>query len=200
MNLSTLVVAGVLTGTSFLNGADRPGEPEEPGTVTTPAATSVSEPAAERRAARCRDQEPTSWDIKVAGEDEPGERLVVEGRVLGLDRVPLAGIKVYVRHADASGALESHGEPGAPRLCGVLRTDERGRYRVTTVRPARPHHGGPPQVHYEVMAPGRSTESFVLTLETRPAAKMSETWAARRPIERDPHGVWHCRRDLVVRR
>lgn len=61
-------------------------------------------------AAGCKDRTPTSWDIVVAPAGEPGERLVVTGHVVSrADRSPLAGIMVYVYHADAKGDYQLRG-------------------------------------------------------------------------------------------
>ena len=90
-----------------------------------------------------------------------------------------------------------------PRLCGVLRTDEMGRYRISTIKPARYAPGGPAaHVHYEVLPAGKQPEPFVLTFNAAAqggVAKNAQTWDETRPLERDARGVWHCNRDLWVR-
>src|SRR4029450_673188 len=112
MNFTILVVAGLLTGTSFFSGPDdRDGTGAPTG---APATSSVgvapaAEPARDARFARCREQDPTSWETSVVGESEPGERLVVDGRGLARDRVtPVRGARVYVFHTDAAGYYSEH--------------------------------------------------------------------------------------------
>jgi len=53
---------------------------------------------------------PTSWDVEIASESEPGPRLVISGRLFGLDSLPVANAKLYAYHADGEGryALSPH--------------------------------------------------------------------------------------------
>lgn len=104
-----------------------------------------------------------SFTTELAGPREPGERLVVSGRVLGLpDCKPLPGAVVDVWQASASGqyySLQSGGDDANHfKLRGRMRTDEQGRYRFNTVLPghyevgfgrARPRH-----IHFLVSHPG----------------------------------------------
>ncbi|MBI3006203.1 MAG: hypothetical protein HYY49_12430 [Ignavibacteriales bacterium] len=44
------------------------------------------------------------WKIVIASKDEPGERMIVSGRVIAADgKTPVAGIRVQVYHTDAKG-------------------------------------------------------------------------------------------------
>ena len=100
---------------------------------------------------RCRDQTPTTWDIEVAPASEPGERLVITGRVLGGGKLsPVAGVTIFTYHADAKGnyALPGH-EREWPRLCGILKTNEKGEYRIRTSMPGG-YEGYAPHVHFEI--------------------------------------------------
>jgi protocatechuate 3,4-dioxygenase, beta subunit len=73
----------------------------------------------------------------VAPKDEPGERLVVTGRVFGQDgRTPLAGVSLYVYQTDKNGYYsQPTNDSRNPRLRGYLRTDAEGRYEFSTVKP-----------------------------------------------------------------
>lgn len=205
MSLTILVVAGLLTGTTFFSSPDDregTGSPSAAATATGVTTTPASESTRDTRSMRCREQDPTGSDIRLVADDEPGDRLVVDGRVLGRDRVtPVRNAKVYVFHTDAAGYYsEHHGMDNTnPRLCGILRTDEQGHYRFTTVRPGRYATGGPaPHVHYEVTPPGASkSRPFTLTFEEESQlAQSSESWATARPVAKDRKGAWHCTRDL----
>src|SRR5688572_8400932 len=68
--------------------------------------------------------------VVIAGPGEPGERLVVTGRVLD-GRSPITGVSIYAFHADMKGLYERDGlQRGLdPRLFGAMRSDESGRYR-----------------------------------------------------------------------
>jgi len=204
MSLRILVVAGLLNGTTFFTSPDDRDGTGSTGTAATSGTSTATATDATRdtRSSRCREQEPAGSDITLVTDDEPGDRLVVDGRVLGRDRVtPVRNAKVYVFHTDAAGYYSEHRsmDNTNPRLCGILRTDEQGRYRFTTVRPGRYATGGPaPHVHYEVTPAGASkTRSFTLTFEAVKSggAIASEPWATTRPVVRDK-GAWHCTRDL----
>ncbi|VXC30658.1 Catechol 1,2-dioxygenase [Pseudomonas sp. 8AS] len=79
----------------------------------------------------------------LAGAGEPGERLVIDGRVLSADcRTPLPNALVEVWQANSQGLYDTQTpgnftERGQFHLRGMLYTDEQGRYRLETVMPGR---------------------------------------------------------------
>lgn len=91
----------------------------------------------------------------IAEVSEPGDRVLISGRVSGLsctEPVPSALIEVW--HADASGEYHESSEDW--RLRGVMHADGDGRYQFETIRPG--HYSGRPQhYHYRVSAPGHET-------------------------------------------
>ena len=89
-----------------------------------------------------------------------GERLVVEGTVYRADcRTPLAGATIAVWQTNAKGEYGPGQGTTSERCCylgAALRTDERGRYRIETVKPG--HYKGeaqppPAHIHFEVQHP-----------------------------------------------
>ena len=75
---------------------------------------------------------------------EPGEPLIVEGRVLaGEGGKPVADAPVYLYHTDKQGYYSAGGKdernPGArnSRLRGNLKTDAEGRYQYRTIKPGQ---------------------------------------------------------------
>jgi hypothetical protein len=169
-------------------------------------------PACAKPEIPCKEREPLSWETEVAGPNEPGERLVVEGAVYSAVAArALAGVTVYVYHADRRGdyGVDARGR-FSPRLCGVMRTDEHGRYRFRTTMPGG---GGlePPHIHYEVWGPRIDRQAFVLMLsgEVGQGAKSytgprllggsrDDLFATTRPVARDASGALHAVRDLRV--
>jgi len=80
---------------------------------------------------------------RLAGSDEPGDRLVVSGTVYSSDcRTPLPGALIEVWQANSAGLYDTT-EPGnftqptTFHLRGLLRTGDRGRYEIETVVPGR---------------------------------------------------------------
>jgi protocatechuate 3,4-dioxygenase beta subunit len=110
------------------------------------------------------------FSIVVAESDEPGDRLIVTGRTLD-GTTPVAGVSIYVFHTDAKGqyARDISGPQAelSPRLHGALRTDEQGRYRYDTVRPAG-YDSGAAHVHYVVKANGYKPRLLELRFEDDP--------------------------------
>lgn len=168
------------------------------------------------RAATCRDRTPTRASIRLAPRNEPGERIVIEGRVVGRDGRPLPGIKIYAYHADARGLYtpvapgRGVGNEADPRLCGVLRTNAGGFYRIDTVRPCtiRNLEGGEPHVHFELSGPGRGSVGGMLTFRVASQARAPDARAkayagvrteVSRPVFRDAAGVWRCVKDFRLR-
>ena len=147
----------------------------------------------------------------VADEREPGERLIVSGRVLDGDK-PVASASIYVFQTDVEGryALDRTGNDAEenPRLHGAMRSDADGRYEFATVRPG--HYGGnPAHVHYVVRAPGYKPRLLDLWFEDDPelAARRSagrpeiplnfpRNAVAIRPLTRDAGGTWRATRDI----
>ena len=98
---------------------------------------------------------------------EPGDVLVVRGRVWGFDsKQPLAGATLDVWQANAQGRYDND-DPKNPPKKGVfhnrarLVTDETGYYEYQTVKPGRykigPELWRPAHIHYLVTAPGYNT-------------------------------------------
>jgi catechol 1,2-dioxygenase len=129
------------------------------------AAAVVTRPEPARSAPECRPTEPDTQGpfylpgaptrIALAAPDEPGDRLVVRGRVLHPDcRTPLAGTLLDVWQADASGRY--HGATEQYRLRGRLRTDSTGSWELTTIRPGNYRLGAgmrPAHLHFLVTHP-----------------------------------------------
>ena len=159
--------------------------------------------------------------IVVAGPTEPGERLVVTGRVIAGTK-GIAGASVYVFQTDAKGRYSlEHSGPDAeldPRLHGALRTDGDGRYRYETVRPGS-YGGNAAHVHYIVVAEGYKPRIFDLwfqddpilvarrtagepevppSIRDSPIYKVAPDVVSIRPVTRDAAGTWHAVRDLQM--
>lgn len=100
--------------------------------------------------------------VQLAGLDEPGERMILTGRVLATDgKTPAARVVIYAHHTNNAG-LYAHGSNQTVwsrrhgRLRGWAVTDEDGRYTFRTIKPAiYPDRSMPAHVHLFVGEPGR---------------------------------------------
>lgn len=95
----------------------------------------------------------------IAGPDEPGDRLTIKGAVLDSDcRTPLKEALVEVWQTDAGGRYYYRDE--GYRLRGQLRTDKKGAYEFSTIKPGRYKIGRgyrPAHIHIKVSHPGYRT-------------------------------------------
>jgi catechol 1,2-dioxygenase len=95
--------------------------------------------------------------LVLASAEEPGERLVIEGRISGPDcTTPVAGAVLDVWHADREGDYHG-GEADGYRLRGQILSDGQGRYRFETIRPGHYPLGStmrPAHIHISVVHPG----------------------------------------------
>lgn len=155
----------------------------------------------------------------LAGPEEPGERLVVTGRVMH-GTTPVAGASVYIFQTDAKG-FYAPGRSGPdaeldPRLHVALRSDADGRYEVQTIRPGS-YNNNAAHLHYLVVAQGYKPRIFDLWFQDDPILvkrreagepqvpasirdsvpyKAAPDVVAIRPVIRDKAGTWHVVRDL----
>lgn len=145
--------------------------------------------------------------------DEPGEPLVVSGRVVDDDLKPVKDALIYVFHTNHQGSYSSTGGNATmgdslnPRLFGYLRTDADGRYQYRTIRPAGyPGDGPPAHVHYEVEARGHPQLVTELMFEGDPRLTRENRRGILRAgfviaeVAKDKDGVQHCVCDLVLDR
>lgn len=149
----------------------------------------------------------------LAGPDEPGERLVLTGTVSASDgETPVPGVLVYAYHTDLTGRYTKRGdETGNGRRHGRLRgwlvTDERGRYRIDTIRPGGyPGSTEPAHIHMTVRPPG-GEERWIDSVEFVDDPRLTAAHRTRRegrggsgivePV-RGEDGVWRARRDVVL--
>ena len=148
--------------------------------------------------------------IVMAGKDEPGERMVVAGRVVGPDgRTPLAQVSLYVYQTDKDGIYSKPvNDSRTPRLKAFLRTDAEGRYEYHTIRPGSyPDTRNPAHIHYHVNAAGFPEKVFEIVFEDDPlvdqrirasAAREGSPFSIR-PLTRDAQGGWRCTQDIQLK-
>jgi catechol 1,2-dioxygenase len=95
----------------------------------------------------------------IADLTEAGDRIALDGVVLGSDcTTPLAGAKLDVWQADATGAYHEPTAAGGPfRLRGQIASAADGTWAIDTIRPGNYMNGPgwrPAHIHFIVSAPG----------------------------------------------
>ncbi|MEL7247341.1 MAG: twin-arginine translocation signal domain-containing protein [Bacteroidota bacterium] len=100
------------------------------------------------------DGPPLMVDNQLAAADEPGQRMIISGRVLNLDCsqfIPDTVIDVW--HADDAGQYDNQGF----KLRGFTRTNDQGFYLFETILPGKYLNGSqfrPSHIHYKITPPG----------------------------------------------
>jgi protocatechuate 3,4-dioxygenase beta subunit len=145
--------------------------------------------------------------ISLAPADEPGERLIVSGRVFGPDgKTPVADASLYVYQTDKEGIYSRPvNDSRTPRLRANLRSDAEGRYEYSTIKPGSyPDTRNPAHIHYVVKAPGYRDRIFEIVFADDPlvderiraAAARPDSGFSIRPLTRDQEGVLRCAQDV----
>jgi len=144
---------------------------------------------------------------------EPGERLVLSGRVVMPDgTTPAPGVVVYAYHTSAAGVYPTRGdERGWGRRHGYLRgwvmTGTTGEYRFETIRPGGyPGRSDPAHIHLIVKEPGRQEywiDEVVFADDPRVDDRYRVSQGNRGGpgtihLSRDPSGAWLGRRDIIL--
>lgn len=100
--------------------------------------------------------------INIAGQDEPGRRMNIKGKILMDDSItPLSDVIIYAYHTDNSGYYTKIGnEKGIQKWHGHLhgwgKTDASGNYEINSIRPARyPENRFPAHIHAVLKIPGK---------------------------------------------
>ena len=164
-------------------------------------------------AAEERSADELGWRAELPPDDEPGERLVLSGRVLMPDgETPAPGVVLYVHQTNAAGLYRSiQSTSGGGRNDGMiegwLTTDSTGRYEIRTIKPAPyPDGGMPAHIHLYVKEPGRRPyyiDDFVFEGDPH----VTERYRAQQELRggsgivqlhRDASGAWRAGRDIVL--
>jgi protocatechuate 3,4-dioxygenase beta subunit len=147
-----------------------------------------------------RSTPPDSSILTIAGEREPGVRMVITGRVFDSEgKRPRPAIRVGVYQTDVTGDYGPDNLRGHARLSGWLVTDAQGRYEVRTIRPgAYPGGFTPMHIHFIVDGWG----DYELRFEGDPllhgvrASRREGTFGTIQPVRKDREGVQHVIRDF----
>ena len=127
----------------------------------------------ERALERAQRQRPAKLDMtaRIAPPSEPGDPLVIHGRVLAADgRTAVANAIVFAYHTDQTGLYAPQGSPAHTwRLRGWARTDANGRFEFHTMRPgAYPSRKEAAHVHFSVYTSDGNRQSGALEFDDDP--------------------------------
>jgi len=107
--------------------------------------------------------------LNMADKNEPGERMIIKGKVFKEDGTsPHADVIIYAYHTDNSGYYSKKGNEKGIRkwhghLYGWAKTDQEGRYEIHSIRPGRyPAGGSPAHIHSAIKEPGEKKEPYYI--------------------------------------
>ena len=108
---------------------------------------------------------------RLAPANEPGEPLAVSGVVVGSDGAPVPDASLYIYQTDREGyyGVKPASDSNNPRLKLFLRSDAKGAWSFTTVKPGSyPGSRNPAHIHFEVAAKGHGSRFFEIVFEGDP--------------------------------
>lgn len=149
------------------------------------------------------------WQGVISIPDEPGERLLFSGTVYEPDgKTPAPGVDLVIYHTDVQGLYRHEGQrgggsPGTSRLRARLRTDERGRYELRTIKPGPyPNQRIPAHIHLEAEKPGYRKLILEVVFEGDPfvTAAYRRDDVGIRPLEKGADGTLRCVYDFKLAR
>jgi len=158
----------------------------------------------------CHEPEKLSWKTVVPPANEPGEPLVITGKVFRSDgKTPAEGMVLWVYHTDRTGYYNAQDDASHPRLNGWMKIGADGKYEFRTIRPgAYPHRTTPAHIHAHVYGPGfseRSIEDYWFKDDPRINEKELKQQADNGghpvivDVKRGSDGVWRGERDIVLK-
>jgi protocatechuate 3,4-dioxygenase beta subunit len=158
----------------------------------------------------CEAPEKLSWKTVIPPENEPGEPLIITGKVFQPDgKTPAQGMVLWVYHTDRTGYYNEKDDASHPRLKGWMKIGADGKYEFRTIRPgAYPHRTTPAHIHAHVYGPGyseRSIEDYWFKDDPRINEKELKNAAANggHPVivelKRGSDGVWRAERDITLK-
>jgi protocatechuate 3,4-dioxygenase beta subunit len=142
------------------------------------------------------------WRARITELTEPGERLVIRGRVLrSRGGPPAAGTTILVYQTDATG-IYSRGQ-GSPRetarLRGRFTVGLNGEYEIVTIKPGSyPAGAVPAHIHVNVLEPGKEPrEIFEFLFEGDPHLRGGEKGYVLQ-LRKQADGNWLALQDIAL--
>lgn len=151
-----------------------------------------------------------SWKTVIPPENEPGEPLVISGKLFQADgKTPAQGMVLWVYQTDRTGYYNETDDASHPRLNGWMKIGADGKYEFRTIRPGPyPHRTTPAHIHAHVYGPGyseRSIDDYWFKDDPRvneeELKKMAELGGhpVVVEVERGSDGVWRGERDITLK-
>lgn len=153
-----------------------------------------------------------SWETSLAGSAEPGELIEISGTIFKSDgKTPAPGLVLYVYQTNAKGEYEPAADQKVARRHGKLRgwmkTDDQGRYKFRSIKPAAyPGRTDPAHIHSVVKEQDKNEyyideyrfdDDPLLTASER-AKEEKRGGSGIIKLTKNQNGIWIGRRDIVL--
>ena len=153
-----------------------------------------------------------SSDVSITKPGEPGDPMVISGTVYKQDgKTPAPNVVLYVYHTDHTGEY-THGQGDHEstrhgRLRAWIKSDARGHYKFTTIRPASyPNSRNPQHVHAIIKEPGVQPywiDEYLFDDDPYVDAKVRAQQDGRGGkgiirLSKNAQGIWMGERDIVL--
>ncbi len=156
-----------------------------------------------------------SWETRIATPEERGDAMEINGVIYKADgRTPASGAILYVYHTDANGYYSpAPNQPAGSRrhghLRGWMKTNAKGEYQFTSIRPAHyPDRKIPEHIHPVIKEPDKNEyyideyrfdDDPLMTKEERAHAE-NRGGNGIIHLAKNSKGVWTGRRDIILGR
>ncbi len=149
---------------------------------------------------------------RIAPAGEPGEGLAISGTVYRNDgKTPAGNVIVYLYHTDVNGIYPTDenatGRNPHGRLRGWVKTDARGSYSFSTIRPASyPNSEAPQHIHVIVKEDGVAPywideylfEDDPNLTEKERSRQEKRGGSGLVRLTKNAQGIWQGRRDIIL--
>ena len=153
-----------------------------------------------------------SWQTAIASASEPGERMEISGIIYQKDgRTPASNVILYVYHTDAKGLYSPAPDATGParrhgHLRGWMKTNERGEYKFTSIRPAQyPSRQIPAHIHPIIKEPDKNEyyiDEYLFDddpiLARQQQKQESRGGSGIIHLTKNSQDVWVGRRDIIL--
>ncbi|MBX2989818.1 MAG: hypothetical protein KF749_01475 [Bacteroidetes bacterium] len=146
----------------------------------------------------------------LVAKDEPGAKLVITGTAYKADgKTVYPDLVIYLYQTDATGVYNTaDGNWQRPRIRGWVKTDDKGRYEIRTIKPGSyPRSRNPAHIHAIVRLPDEKPkwiddflfegDEFLSERDVQRAAK-SGTFSNIMKATIDNDGTLRCTRSIVI--
>lgn len=156
--------------------------------------------------------EQISWRCSLAESSEPGEPLIISGKVYKKDgKTPAPGILIYVYQTDSKGLYSPAPSQTKGKRHGHLRgwviTDEAGNYEFKTIRPASYPNSRIPQHIHPIVKESDTRIYWIedfLFADDPMLTKVEKSKLSKRGgsgiinLTKNRNGVWFGKRDIIL--